>query len=60
MLAKLCSKSFKLGFSSMSTEKFHMYMLDLEKAEEPAIKLAIFVGSQRKQRNFNKHLLQLH
>ena len=29
-----CSKSFKLGFSSTWTKIFHMYKLDLEKAEE--------------------------
>ena len=33
MPARLCSKSFKLGFSSTWTEKFQMYKLDLEKAE---------------------------
>ena len=33
MLARLCSKSFKLGFNSMWTENFWMYKLDLEKAE---------------------------
>ena len=35
---KLCSK-FQLGFSSMWTENVEMYKLDLEKAEEPEIKL---------------------
>ena len=35
MLARLSSKSFKLGFSSTWTETFQMYKLDLEKAEEP-------------------------
>ena len=45
MPARLCSKSLKLGFSSMSAENFQMYKLDLEKAEEPEIKLPIFVGS---------------
>ena len=33
MLLRLCSKSFKLGFSSMWTENFRMYKLDLEKAD---------------------------
>ena len=33
MVARVCSKSFKLGFSSTWTEKFQMYKLDLEKAE---------------------------
>ena len=31
MLAKLYSKSFKLGFSSMWTKNFQMYKLGLEK-----------------------------
>ena len=30
-------KSFKLGFNSKWTEKFQMFKLDLEKAEEPEI-----------------------
>ena len=34
MLARLCSKSFKLGFSRTDTEKFQMYKLNLEKAED--------------------------
>ena len=37
MLARKCSKSFKLGFSSSSSKNFQMYKLDLEKAEEPDI-----------------------
>ena len=45
MLAKLRSKSFKLCFSSMWTKKFQIYKLDLEKAEEPEIKLPIAAGS---------------
>ena len=39
MLARLCSKSFKTGFNNTWTENFQMYKLDLEKAEEPEIKL---------------------
>ena len=54
MLARLSSKSFKLGFNSMWIENFQMYRLGLEKPEEPEIKLPIFVGSWRKQRNFRK------
>ena len=41
----LCSKSFKLGFSSMWTENFQIFKLDLEKAEEPEIKLPVSTGS---------------
>ena len=39
VLARLRSKSFKLGFSSMWTKNFQLYKLDLGKAEEPEIKL---------------------
>ena len=45
MLARLCLKSFKLGFSSTWTENMKMYKLDLEKAEEPETKLPTSVGS---------------
>ena len=41
MLARSCSKSFKLGFNSMGTNNFQMYKLDLEKTEEPEVKLSI-------------------
>ena len=34
----------------MSTENFQMYEMDLEKAEEPEIKLLSFIGSKKKQR----------
>ena len=51
MLVRLCSKSFKLGFRSPSTENFQMYKLGLEKAQEPEIKLPTSVGSYRKQGN---------
>ena len=44
LLAKQCSKSFKLDFSSMCQE-LQMYKLDLEKAEEPEIKLPTSVRS---------------
>ena len=37
MPVRLCSKSFKLGFSSTWTKNFQMYKLDLEKAKEPEI-----------------------
>ena len=54
MLESLFSKSFKLAFSSMSTENFQMYKLGLEKGEEPEIKLPTFVGSWRKQGSSRK------
>jgi len=37
--------AFKLGFSSMWTKNFQRYKIDLEKAEEPEIKLPTSVGS---------------
>ena len=54
MLARSCSKSFKLGFNSTWTKNFQMYKLDLEKAKEPEIKLPAFTGSQKKQGNSKK------
>ena len=54
MLARLCLKSVKLGFSNTWTENFQMYKLDLEKTEEPEIKFPTFIGSWRKQGSFRK------
>ena len=45
MVVRLCSKSFKLGFSSTRNKNFQIYKLGLEKAEEPEVKLPTFVGS---------------
>ena len=55
-LARLCSKFFKLGFSSRWTKNFQMYKLHLEKAEEPEIKLPAFLGSWKKQRSFRNNI----
>ena len=44
MLARLCSKSFKLGFSSTWTKKLQMFKLGLEKTEDPEIKLSTSAG----------------
>ena len=54
MLIRLCSKSFKWGFSNTWIEKFQMYKLGLEKAEESEIKLPTFLGSLRKQGSSRK------
>ena len=54
MLARLCSKYFRLHFSSMWTENFQMYKLGFDEAEEPEIKLPTFIGSWRKQGNSRK------
>ena len=45
---------FNLDFSSMWTKNLQMYKLDLEKAEEPEIKLPTFITSQRKQEDSRK------
>ena len=54
MLARLYLKSFKLGFNSMWTKNFQMYKVDLEKGEEPEIKLPTSAGSYKKQGNSTK------
>ena len=54
ILARLCSKSFKVGFSSTWIKNFQISKLNLEKAEEPEIKLPTFAESQKKQREFLK------
>ena len=43
--SKLMLKIFKLDFKNTWTENFQMYKLDLEKAEEPGIKLPTSTGS---------------
>ena len=53
-LAKQCSKFSKPGFNSAWTVKFQVFRLDLEKAEEPEIKLPTSVGSQKKQESSRK------
>ena len=54
MLAKQCSKFSKPGFNSMSTVNFQMFKLDLEKTEEPEIKLPTTAGSSKKQESSGK------
>ena len=53
-LAKKCSEFSKRDFNSMWTENFQIFKLDLEKAEEPEIKLPTSVGSSKKQENSRK------
>ena len=43
--SKVMLKILKLGFSNTWTKNFQMFMLDLEKAEEPEIKLPTYVTS---------------
>ena len=54
VLAGLCSKSFKLSFSSMWTKNFQTFKLDFKEAEEPEIKLPTYFGSWRKQGSSRK------
>ena len=53
-LVKYCSKFSKPGFSNTWTVNFQMFKLDLEKAEEPEIKLPTSVGSLKKQGSSRK------
>ena len=54
MLVKKCSKFSKPGFNSMWIMNFQMFKLDLEKAEEPEIKLPASAGSWEKQESSRK------
>ena len=54
MLVYKCLKFSKPGFSSTWTLKFQMFKLDLEKAEEPEIKLPASSGSSKKQESSKK------
>ena len=59
-LDKWCSKFSKRGFNSTWTRNFQMFKLDLEKAEEPEIKLLTSAGSWKKQESSRKNLLLLY
>ena len=59
-LPKEWSKFSKAGFNSMWTVNFQMFKVDLEKAEEPEIKLPTFKGSSKKQESSIKQLLLLY
>ena len=50
--SEIMLKFSMLGFNS--TKKFHTYKLDLEKAEEPEIKLPTSAGSLKKQESSRK------
>ena len=58
--SKVMLKFSKPGFSNTLTKNFQMFKLDLEKAEEPEIKLPTSVGSQKKQENSRKTTTLLH
>ena len=51
VLARLCSKSFKLGFNSMWIKNLQLCQLGFKNIEELEIKLSTFTGSLRKQGN---------
>ena len=53
-VAMLCSKSYKVGFSSMWTENSQKYMLDFEAAEELETKLLTCTGLWRKPEGSRK------
>ena len=46
--SKVMLKSFKPGFNTTQTEKLQMHNLNLEKEEEPEIKLSTFIGLLKK------------
>ena len=53
-LANYCSKFSKQCFNRTWTEKFYIFKLDLEKAEEPEIKLPTSAGPSEKQESCRK------
>ena len=56
MLARSCSKSFKLSFSSAWNENFQMYKLDLERAEETRDQIASIHWIIDKAREFPENI----
>ena len=59
--SKIMLKILQARLQQYMNHKFQMFKLDLEKAEEPEIKLLISTGSLKKQENSRKkHLLLLH
>ena len=53
---KVMLKISKLGFDNIWTKNFQMFKMDLEKAEEPEIKLPTSAGSQRNPREFQENI----
>ena len=49
-------KISKPSFTITWTVNFHMFKLDLEKAEEPEIKMPTSVGSLKKQESSRKNI----
>ena len=59
-VSKLMFKVPQVGFNGMWSKKFRIYKLDLEKAEEPEIKLPTSIGSSKSKRVPEKHLFLLY
>ena len=58
--SKIMLKILQVWLQSTWTKNFQVFKLDLEKAEEPEIKLPISTGSQKRKRIPEKHLLLLY
>ena len=58
--SKVMLKILQARLQQYVNQKFQMYKLDLEKAEEPEIKLSTFAALEKKQENFTEHILLLH
>ena len=58
--SKVMLKIFQARLQDYMNHELQMFKLDLEKAEEPEIKLPTFVGSSKKQRVPEEHLLLLY
>ena len=54
--SKVMLKILQAGLQWYVTVNFQMFMLDLEKAEEPEMKLPTSVGSWKKAREFQKNI----
>ena len=52
--SKVMLKILQVGFNSMWAMNFQMFKLDLERAEEPEIKLPTSIGSSKKHDSFRK------
>ena len=52
--SKVMLKILQASFNNTWTMNLQMFKLDLEKAEEPEIKLPTFAGSLKKQESFKK------
>ena len=53
-------KILQAGLQKYVNRELPDIQADLEKVEEPKIKLATSIGSEKKQENSRKHLLLLH